>query len=327
MKKHLSLFVSLCLAATAWSAIAQTKWDMPTAYPVSAFHTENNLQFAKAVSLATGGKLEITIHANASLFKAPEIKRAVQSGQAQAGEILLANFANENPIYALDGVPFLATSYPNAKSLYEASKPALEKLLAAQNMKLLYSVPWQPRGIYSKREVSSVADLRGIKWRAYSPSTARIAQLIGAQSVQVQQAELSAAMATGVIESYMSSSATGYDTRTYESIKNLYDTQAWLPKNAVIVNLKSFNVLDVDTQTAVMKAAAEAESRGWQRSEAKNGEYKRLLTERGMKIHLPSQKLVTDLQQVGATMLGEWEKSAGAEGAAIVQAYRASAKK
>ena len=315
------------LGLCAGTAMAQTKWDLPSAYPANAFHTENLTQFAKDVGTATGGKVQITVHANASLFKAPEIKRAVQSGQAQAGEILLANFANENPIYALDGVPFLATSYADSKRLYDASKPAMEKLLSAQNMKLLYSVPWQPQGIYSKREVTSVADLRGIKWRAYSPSTARIAQLIGAQPVQVQQAELSAAMATGVIESYMSSSSTGYDTRTYESIKNFYDTQAWLPKNAVIVSLKSFNALDATEQAAVLKAAAEAETRGWKLSQAKNDEYKKLLTERGMKIHVPSPKLVADMQQVGATMLADWEKSAGADGVAIVQAYRSGVKK
>ena len=187
------------------AAFAQTKWDLPTAYPATNYHTENITQFAKDVDAATGGKLKITVHANASLFKAPEIKRAVQSGQAQAGEILLANFANENPIYALDGVPFLATTYPEAKKLYEASKPAMEKLLAAQGIKVLFMVPWAPQGIYVKKEIGSVADLRGIKWRAYSPATAKIAELIGAQPVQIQQAELSAAMATGVIESYMSS--------------------------------------------------------------------------------------------------------------------------
>ena len=308
---------------TSTTAFAQTKWDLPTAYPATNFHTENITQFAKEVDAATAGKLKITVHANASLFKAPEIKRAVQSSQAQAGEILLANFANENPIYALDGVPFLATSYPEARRLYDASKPAMEKLLAAQGIKLLFSVPWAPQGIYSKREINSVGDLRGIKWRAYSPATARIAELIGAQPVQIQQAELSAAMATGVIESYMSSGSTGFDTKTYEHIKNFYDTQAWIPKNAVLVNLKSFNALDAATQTTVLKVAATAEARGWKVAEEKNVEYKRLLTERGMKIHKPSDKLNTDMRQVGAIMQADWLKAAGADGAAIVDAYKA----
>ncbi|CAN5730480.1 TRAP transporter substrate-binding protein [soil metagenome] len=310
------------LACFATSTLAQTKWDLPTAYPASNYHTENIVQFVKDVDAATGGKVKITVHANASLFKAPEIKRAVQSGQAQAGEILLANFANESPIYGLDGVPFLATTYAEAKKLYAASKPATEKLLAAQGIKVLFMVPWAPQGIYSKKEIGSVADLRGIKWRAYSPATAKIAELIGAQPVQIQQAELSAAMATGVIESYMSSGSTGYDTKTYESIKNFYDTQAWIPKNAILVNVKSFDALDAPTQAAVLKSAAEAEARGWKVAEEKNAEYKRLLAERGMKIHKPSAKLDADMRQVGVIMQADWLKVAGPDGAAIVDAYK-----
>jgi TRAP-type C4-dicarboxylate transport system substrate-binding protein len=315
---------SLALVGLTFSAaaLAQAKWDLPTAYPPANYHTENIVQFAKDVESATGGKLKITVHANASLFKAPEIKRAVQSGQAQAGEILLANFANENPIYALDGVPFLATTYPEAKKLAEVSRPQLEKLLAAQGIKVLFMVPWAPQGIYSKKEIASVADLRGIKWRAYSPATAKIAELIGAQPVQIQQAELSAAMATGVIESYMSSGSTGYDTKTYESIKNFYDTQAWIPKNAVLVNAKSFDALDAPTKAAVQKAAADAEERGWKTAQAKNDEYKKLLAERGMKIHKPSPKLDADMRQVGTIMQSDWLKVAGADGSAIVDAYK-----
>jgi TRAP-type C4-dicarboxylate transport system substrate-binding protein len=324
MKRRLFSTTAIVLAFSATGSFAQTKWDLPAAYPATNFHTENLTQFAKDVDKASGGKLKITVHANASLFKAPEIKRAVQGGQAQIGEVLLANFANESPIYALDGVPFLATGYPDARKLYEASKPAMDKLLGAQGMKLLFSVPWPPQGIYSKREISSVADLRGIKWRAYSPATAKIAELIGAQPVQIQAAELSQALATGVVESYMSSGSTGYDSKTYEHIKNWYDTQAWLPKNAVLVNLKAFNALDPATQAAVTKAAADAEARGWKISQEKNDEYKKLLAGKGMKILAPSPKLMTDMQQVGGIMLADWQKAAGPEGAAIIEAYNKS---
>jgi len=324
MKRRLFSTTAIVLAFSATGSFAQTKWDLPAAYPATNFHTENLTQFAKDVDTASGGKLKITVHANASLFKAPEIKRAVQGGQAQIGEVLLANFANESPIYALDGVPFLATGYPDARKLYEASKPAMDKLLGAQGMKLLFSVPWPPQGIYSKREISSVADLRGIKWRAYSPATAKIAELIGAQPVQIQAAELSQALATGVVESYMSSGSTGYDSKTYEHIKNWYDTQAWLPKNAVLVNLKAFNALDPATQAAVTKAAADAEARGWKISQEKNDEYKKLLAGKGMKILAPSPKLMSDMQQVGGIMLADWQKAAGPEGAAIIEAYNKS---
>lgn len=316
----LSLTASALLLA-AGTSFAQTKWDLPAGYPASNFHTENLTQFAADVDKASGGKLKITVHANASLFKANEIKRAVQGGQAQIGEVLLVNFENENPIYGADGLPFLATSYADSKLLYQAQKPVLDKLLGAQGMKLLYTVAWPPQGIYTKKELASVADLRGIKWRAYSPATAKIAELIGAQPVTIQAAELSQALATGVVESYMSSGSTGYDSKTYESIKYFYDTQAWLPKNAVIVNKKAFDALDLATQAALSKAAADAETRGWKLSEEKNDWYKKALTDKGMKIVAPPAKLVSDMKQVGAIMQADWLKKAGADGEAVVGGF------
>ena len=323
MKLKLALIATALTAVLALgtSAFAQTKWDLPAAYPASNFHTENLTQFAADVDKASAGKLKITVHANASLFKANEIKRAVQGGQAQIGEVLLVNFENENPIYGVDGIPFLATSYADSKKLYEAQKPVLEKLLNAQGMKLLYTVAWPPQGIYTKKELGSVADLRGIKWRAYSPATAKIAELIGAQPVTIQAAELSQALATGVVESYMSSGSTGYDSKTYESLKYWYDTQAWLPKNAIIVNKKAFDALDAPTQAAVTKAAADAEVRGWKLSEEKNEFYKKALAEKGMKILVPPAKLVADMKQVGTIMLADWKKKAGADGEQVTTSF------
>ena len=322
-RRALGALTVLSLGGLALSATAQTKWDLPSAYPASNFHTENLVQFAKDVDAATGGKLKIQVHDNASLFKAPEIKRAVQGGQAQAGELLMVNFQNEWPLWGLDGIPFLATSYAESKKLYQASKATVQKKLAEQGMVLLYAVAWPPQGIFTKKQVGSAADLKGIKWRAYSPATARIAELVGAQPVTVQQAELSQAMATGVVESYMSSGSTGYDTKTYEHLKFFADTQAWLPKNAVIANKKAFDALDKATQDGLLKAAADAEARGWATSERKTNEYLDLLRKNGMTVYPPSAQLKADMQKVGETMLKEWLDKAGPEGKAVVDAYRA----
>jgi TRAP-type C4-dicarboxylate transport system substrate-binding protein len=322
MRVRLPLLACLFSAAFAAPAWAQTKWDLPAAYPASNFHTENLTQFAADVDKATGGKLKITVHANASLFKAPEIKRAVQGGQAQIGEILLVNYQNEWQIFGTDGLPFLADSYDESAKLYKAQKPVLDKKLAEQGMLLLYAVAWPPQGIYVKKPINSAADLKGVKWRAYSPATSRIAELVNAQPVTVQAAELSQAMATGVIESYMSSGSTGYDTKTYEHIKYFYDTQAWLPKNAVLVNKAAFDALDKPTQAALLKAGADAEARGWALSKTKNTEYLELLKKNGMTILPPSAQLKADLKKVGDTMLQEWLQKAGPEGQAIVDAYR-----
>ena len=315
------LAVTVSVISFATFAQAQVKWDMPTAYPANNFHTENAQQFATEVDSATGGKLKITVHANASLFKAPEIKRAVQGGQAQIGEILLANFENENPLYGVDGIPFLATSYDDSFRLYKASKKIQNDLLAKQGMMMLFAVAWPPQGIYSKKTIESAADMKGMKWRAYSPSTSKIAELVGAQPVTVQASELSQALATGVVESFMTSGSTGYDSKVYEQVKNFYDTQAWLPKNAIIVNKKAFDALDQPSQAALLKAAEAAEARGWKVSAEKNSWYLNALKEKGMTIHKPSAKLQADLKQVGQAMQADWLKKAGPEGQAIIDAY------
>ena len=313
--------LALALALGAIGAGAQTKWDLAAAYPATNFHSENMAQLAADVDKATGGKLKITLHANASLFKANEIKRAVQGGQAQMGEVLLANFQNEWQMYGADGLPFFADSYDEATKLYKIQKPYLEKRLGEQGMMLLYSVPWPPQGIYTKKPINSVADLKGIKWRAYSPSTSRIAELIGAQPVTVQAAELSQALATGVVDATMTSGATGADTKLYESLKYYYDTQAWLPKNAVLVNKAAFDALDKVSQAALLKAGADAEARGTAASRKVNQETLDKLKANGMQILPPGAQLKADLKKVGDVMLKEWLDKAGPEGRAVADAY------
>ncbi|HEU0198950.1 MAG TPA: TRAP transporter substrate-binding protein [Burkholderiaceae bacterium] len=315
----------ILLAAAALavgSAAAQTKWDLPTGYASGSYQTENVQQFAADVERATGGKLRMTLHANGSLFKANEIKRAVQTGQVQAGEFILSGAANENALFGVDSVPFLATSYGEARKLAEASRPHIEKLLAAQGMKLLFTSPWPPQGLYSGKPVASAADLKGTKMRAYNPATSRIAQLMGAQPTTIQLAELGQALATGTVDNFLTSSASGVENKLHEHVKYFYDVNAWLPKNAIVVNRAAFDALDKDTQAAILKAAADAEERGWRLSEQKNNEYVKELAARGMKVGSPTPALTRELKDIGARMTSEWLKNAGAEGQAIVDAYR-----
>ncbi len=315
-------FAAAIAVAACGAAQAQTKWDMPTAYAATNFHTENVTQFAADVDKATGGKLKIQVHPGASLFKAPEIKRAVQSGQAQIGEILISGYSNEDPIFGVDSVPFLATSIKDAEKLWKASRKTIEDRFAKQGMVVLYAVPWPPQGIYSSRTLNSMADMKGLKMRSYNPATARIAELAGAQPVTVQVAELAQAFATGVVNANITSGATGYDTKAWEVVKNYYDTQAWLPKNVIFANKAAFDALDKATQAAVLKCAQEAETRGWKTSEEKTKWYTEQLTKNGMNVVTPSAQLKADFRKVGETMTAEWAKNAGAEGQAIVDAYR-----
>jgi TRAP-type C4-dicarboxylate transport system substrate-binding protein len=310
------------LALTAASASAQTKWNLPSAYPNDNPHVENLNAFAKDVSDATGGKLTITVHGGASLFKGPEIKRAVATGQAQAGEVLISILENENPIYGIDVVPFLATSFPQAKKLWTASRPAIEKHLAAQGIMVLFGVPWGPQGIYVKKDLNTIEDMKGLKWRAYNVGTARIGEMVGAQAVTVQAAELPQALATGVVNSFMSSGATGYDSKVWETLTHFYDTQAWIPKNVTFVNKAAFDALDKPTQEAVLKAAKTAEERGWKVWEAKTQWYHDEIAKKGMKVLKPSPALAEGFKKVGDQLTADWLKKAGAEGQSVVDAYK-----
>ena len=310
------------VAFASGPAAAQTKWNLPAAYPADNPHSENLVAFAKDIEAATGGKLQIQVHANASLFKAPEIKRAVQTGQAQMGELLLSIHENEDAVYGIDVVPFLAVSFPDAMKLYKASKPAIEKKLAAQGIMLLMAVPWAPQGIYVKKDLNTIDDMKGLKWRAYNVGTARIGEIVGAQSVTVQAAELPQALATGVVNSFMSSGGTGYDSKVWESLTHFYDTQAWIPKNYTIVNKAAFDALDKPTQEAIVKAAATAEARGWKAWQDKSGWYLDQLKAKGMKVQAPSDALATGFKKVGEQLTQDWLKKAGADGQAIVEAYK-----
>jgi TRAP-type transport system periplasmic protein len=316
--------IILAVAALAGAGIAQAqvKWDLPTGYSANSFQTQNVQQFAADVDQLSGGKLKITVHPGASLYKANEIKRAVQTGQVQAAEFIVSGAANENPLFGADSIPFLATSYADARRLYQAAKPVQEKLLAAQGIKVLFSVPWPGQSLYSLKAVNAPADFSGTKMRAYNPATTRIAQLLKAQPVTIQLAELGQALATGAVDNFLTSSASGIESKLHEQVKFFYPVSAWLPRNATVVSQKAFDALDKPTQEALLKAAAAAEVRGWATSEKLDGEYIRELGAKGMTIAPPSDAVKKALSAIGETMTAEWLKTAGPDGQAIIENYR-----
>ena len=322
ISRRVLIAAAIGVGLAAGPTSAQTKWNLASAYPPTNFHTENLDQFVEDVRTATNGALDITVHPNATLYKAPEIKRAVQTGQAQAGEVLISLHENEDAVYGIDVVPFLATSYEDSRKLWDASRPVIEEKLAAQGLKLLYAVPWPPQGIFAKQEINTVEDLKGAKWRAYNVGTTRIAELIGAQPVTVQAAELPQALATGVVNAFMTSGATGVDSKVWETMTHFYDTQAWIPKNVVFVNQEAFDALDPAAQQAVLDAAAAAEERGWRISQEKTKEYLETLASNGMTVQPPSPELAEGLKKIGEQLTADWLKNAGEAGQAVIDAYR-----
>jgi len=320
-------FVRACAALLVASGIsstasAQTKWDMPTPYPDGNFHTRNIMQFAADVDKATNGSLKIAIHSAGSLIKHAEIKRSVRQGTTPIGEMLESLSSNEAAVYGLDSVPFLATGYDASRKLYAAQRPYLEKQLASEGLVLLYSVPWPPQGLYAKREIKSVDDLKGLKFRTYNAMIGRIAALAGAIPTQIEVPDLPTAFATGRVDVMITSASTGVDTKSQDYLTHYIDTQAWLPRNIVIVNKAAFDKLSAAEKKAVTDAAKAAEDRGWKLSIEEMTIKTKALKDAGIKVLPPSPELKAGLAKIGSTIASEWEKSAGPDGAAMLAAYK-----
>jgi len=307
----------------ATGAFAADKWDMPMAYSDSNYHTQNGKKFAEMVNACAAGEIEVVVHGGGSLFKGNEIKRAVQTGQAPMGERLLSAHQNENAIFGVDSVPFLATSFGASDKLWKASRPTVEKILAAQNLVLLYGVPWPPQGLYFNKEINSTADMKGLKFRAYNAATAKLAELSGMLPVQIEAAELVQALATGVAEAFISSGSTGYDRKVWEHLSHFYDTQAWLPRNYVFVNKDSWDGASDKVKSCLKDSAAKAEAAGTAKAAELAGWYLEQLAANGMKVQPAGDQLKMDLGKIGETMASEWVGKAGAEGKAILDAYKA----
>lgn len=312
--------VALC-AGFATGAAAE-KWDMPLAYPATNYHSETAAGFAKGVTEATGGEIEIVTHPGGSLFKGDEIFRAVRTGQAPIGERLISALSNEDPVFGIDALPFLATSFDESQKLYQASKPTMEKVLEEKGVKFLYAVPWPPQGLYTTKPVTKVSDMDGVKFRAYNAATTRLAELMGAVPTKIEAAELGQAFATGVAQSMISSGSTGYDMKIWEYVKYWYDTQAWLPKNMVIINLDTWNGLDEKTQMIILDEAAKAEKAGWAKAQELSDWYKAELAKEDMSIEAPSAELAAGFKEIGGKMTDEWLAEAGPNGAEVIEAYK-----
>lgn len=307
------------MVATSGAALAE-KWDMPMAYAASNYHSENGAAFAKCVT-DSGSDLEIVTHPGGSLFKGGEIKRAVQTGQAPIGERLLSAHANENPLFGVDSVPFVATSFDASEKLWAAAQEKMKEALDEQNLVYVYAVPWPPQGLYFKKPIESVADMKGIKFRAYNAATSRIAELAGMVPVQIEAAELSQALATGVAEAFISSGSTGYDRKVWEHLTHFYDVQAWLPRNTVFVNKDAYAALSDDAKKAITDCGAKAAADGLAKAKELTDFYVKGLAEGGMETLPPGDGLKAELKAFGETMTKEWLEAAGDNGMAIMDAY------
>jgi TRAP-type C4-dicarboxylate transport system substrate-binding protein len=310
--------MTLAFPSLTW---AQTSWDMPTPYTDGTFHTENLRWFIDETGKATKNDIRIQVHSNNSLIRGPEILRAVSSGQVAAGEILLSQFGNEDPILELDAIPFLTNSAEQAMALYQASKSALEESLLKRNVRMLYCVAWPSQAFFSKAPINAVADMSGMRFRTGSPMTSRMAELLGAVPTVVQGSEIPQAFATGIVSGMVTSAATGVQSRAWEFSTYLTNMRAFMPKNAIIVNERAWQRLPDAVRNAMTSQAALAEQRGWELSAKAETEAVEELRKNGMTVVEPSASLAADARQIGGKLSEEWIKKSGATGRQIIRTY------
>ena len=316
------------LAATAAAlplspAWAQARWQVATPYPDGNFHTRNLRAFLDEVQAATAGRVQFQAHTNGSLLPMPQIKRGVQTGQVQLGEILLSAYGNEDPFFEVDGIPQLVTTFEEAERLMELSRPQIEARLQRQGLSLLYMVPWPPSGFYTNAPVETVEALRGTRMRTFNVMTNRFATLVGATPTLVQAAEIPQAFATGVVNAMVTSAATGVDTAAWDYAKVFTPVGFTFTKNAVFLNRRAFEALPADQQQAIRTAAQAAERRGWQMSREARDNAQATLAQRGMTVAQASPALMQGMSRVSQQMVEEWLQRAGEDGKRLIDAYRA----
>ncbi len=321
MTFHIKM-AGVAVALAASPALSQTAWDMPTPYGDAVFHTQNIMAFADDVREATDGSLDITVHSAGSLFAHGQIKDSVRRGLAPIGEILMSQLVNENPVFGVDSIPFLAASYDEAEALWAASRGAVSDALDAQGLTLLFSVPWPGQSLFLREEVTEPAQLQGVTFRAYNNATERMAQLLGMIPTQVEAGDIPTAFSTGRVASMITSPSTGVSSQAWDYVSHYIDVQAWLPKNMVFVNSSALTALSEDEREAVMAAAEAAEARGWEMSRAETDTQIAALEAAGMVVMQPSEALSARLAEIGEIMAAEWLEGAGDAGAAVLDAYQ-----
>lgn len=318
MKKLIALAGAFALAGTAHAAT----WNMTAEQPDNNYLTQNARQFAEEIKEATNGELTINVQSNSVLLKRQEVKRGVQQGVVPIGEMLVAAIGNEDPMFEVDSVPLLASSFDESEKLWKATRPVLQERLDKQGIVLIYGSPWPPQGIYTKNPITSLDDLAGVRFRAYSAATSRLVSLMGAIPTTVNTPEVPQAFSTGVIDAMLTSPATGVDSQAWDYVDHYYDAQVFIPQSFVIANKRMFQSLPEEVQKAVMEAGERAEERGWQMGRDQTAQLTKTLADNGMQVHEVPEKLAEELKAIGETMTAEWLEKAGDDGQKVLDQYR-----
>lgn len=311
---------------TTMSAQAATSWVMVSGYPDNNYVTENIREFIKEVDEKSNGELKISLHSNGSLVKMDNIRRAVQTGQVQMGEIRLGSYGNEDPMYILDNVPYMTKDYKQAWVLMETSAPYFDALMAKSGIKPLGYQPFPGQGFFTQAEIHSAVDLHGKKLRIYSKVTQEMGQKLGATAIILPFADIPQAFATGMIDGLFTSAQTGVDIQAWTNSSHFTYVGAIFTKTLLGVNKEAYDALPENLRTIVDEAGHSLTERAWRKSEEANQGHIAELEKNGMKTYAPPADVLARLTSVGQELAETWKAEASPEAVAVLDAYRARIK-
>lgn len=298
--------------ALVFSASADTRWTLPVEQSSTHYITRIAQDFARQVKRDSKGVLDIDVVVGESVLQQIALKSRISRGEEVLGEVLLSALGEEIPLLELDSLPFLAQNYEQAQRLWGLARADIERQLLATGVRLLYVVPWQPQSLYSRQPLTTPDDLRDLRFGVQSPLLARLADVVGAQSVSIAGTGLREVFEQDVVDVVLASSSSGVDTRVWRATNYFYDVQAFIPKNAVLINERAFRSLPEAARNALLSAGKRAEQQGWALSRALHDRQVKRLEHAGMEVfrQVPDA-LRIGLDGAGSTMLWEWAGKAG----------------
>ena len=207
------LMAILCLQQGA----AAEEWPLAILWPAGNFATQGTMDLARLVKERSGGKLNIVVHPGGALgYKGPEMLRVVKDGLVPIGEMLLGYVAGAEPILDLSTMPFLVSDFKEAHQLGTISRPTMEKAFTKWNQKLLYWHFWPGAGIFTKKPVQSIDDLKDLRIRAFNAESTEWVKAAGGKPLTMPWGDVYMALFTGGIDAVLTSSVSGVDGKFWE---------------------------------------------------------------------------------------------------------------
>lgn len=309
------------LSLTGGAALADTKWDLSTAWGANNFHAESAIAFADAVREATDGSVDITVHLSGEIgVKITEKLAAVETGIVQMADMLLFLQAGDEPFLGVDTLPYLIQGQDEMRTWLEVAGPTYDEIFARHNQKVLYYVPWPSPGVYTKQPIVSADDMNGQRIRAFNATSFTFLEKMGAAPVELPFGELAAAVAAGTVDGAATSTSTGVNSKLYQFTEHFNPLNWSMSPDAVTVNLDAWNALTDEERAAIEGLADEMEAGFWAASAGEDEAMTAVLVENGMTVSTADDSLTAKMAEAGKAMWADFFADVP-EAQPVVEAY------